>query len=56
MINIRTFKVVLEDQAFEASWGDYLGRAEDQAVEIMLSGGSAAHRCPRPRTAHRYQR
>jgi hypothetical protein len=30
------------------SWGDYLGRAEDQAVEIMLSGGSAAHSVPGP--------
>jgi hypothetical protein len=33
-------KVVLEDQAFEVSWETYLGRAEDQAVEIMLNGGS----------------
>ena len=29
MINIRTFKVVLEDRAFEVSWETYLGRAQD---------------------------
>ena len=43
MINIRTFKVVLEDQAFEVSWGDLPWTSPGLGGGDHVEWGVAAH-------------